>query len=93
MGSKLFSAVSLSALGAIHLKLGKLAQAGRELAGALKVFQQIGAAQQQANVLLLLAKLSLKRKNSRDTNQYLKAGFRIGQERGFTYYYSQCNEH
>jgi DNA-binding SARP family transcriptional activator len=87
MGSKLFSAVSLSALGAIHLKLGKLAQAGRELAGALKVFQQIGAAQQQANVLLLLAKMSLKRKNARDTNQYLKAGFRIGQERGFTYYY------
>ncbi len=87
MGSKLFSAVSLSAIGAIHLKLGKLAQAERELVGALKVFQQIGAAQQQANVLLLLARLNLKRKNTHDANQYLQAGFRIGQERGFTYYY------
>ena len=87
MGSKLFSAVSLSAIGAIHLKLGKLAQAGRELAGALQIFQQIGAAQQQANVLLLLSRLNLKRKNTRIANQYLQAGFRIGQERGFTYYY------
>ncbi len=86
-GSKLFYATSLSVVAAVHLKLGKIAQAERELLRVLKIFQQIGAAQQQANVLLLLARLNLKRKNTHDANQYLQAGFRIGQERGFTYYY------
>ncbi len=87
MGSKLFYATSLSVIAAVHLKLGKIALAERELLRVLKIFQKIGAAQQQANVLLLLAKTSLKRKNTHDANHYLQGGFRIGQERGFTYYY------
>lgn len=87
MGSKLFYAVSLSAIGAIHLKMGKLPQAAQELQAALAIFRRIGAAQQEANVLLLLAKLSMKRKKDQDGCGYLREGFTIGEERAFSYYY------
>lgn len=85
-GSKLFYGVSLAANGAIELKSGNLSRAARELRRARSVLRKIGAAQQEANVLLILAKLALLRGRDSDARDCLRAGFRIGQERGFTYY-------
>ncbi len=90
MGSRLFYAVSLSASGAIDLKLGKPAKAERVLTDSLKIFKTIGAAQLEANVDLLLAQLSFRRKKERQAKQYLQHGLQIGKERGFTYYYLVC---
>ena len=87
LGSRLFYAVSLSASGAIRFKLGKLAQAERHLLEAIRIFQQIGAAQQLANVHLILAMLYRKKKKERDALKNLHTGFSIGNEREFNYYY------
>lgn len=86
-GSKLFYAVSLSVSGAIKLKQGNVAAAERELLHALSIFRRIGAAQQEANVHLLLAQLCLRRKEEQGAKEALRCGFQFGEERGFTYYY------
>lgn len=86
-GSTLFFAVSLSASGAINLKLRNFARAGRELAEALRIFRRINALQQEANVLLLLSLLAFKTKKARPAEEYLAEGLRLGRDQGFTYYY------
>lgn len=86
-GSNLFSAVALAGLGAIRLKQDKLAQAERDLNKAMKEFQRIGAAQQLANVHLLLAMLAMRKKKADQARKHIASGFRIGKERDFTYYY------
>ena len=85
-GSKLFHAIYLIASGAIHLKLAKHRQAERELLIALKMLQQIKAAQQEANAHLVLARLYQTLKKSDAARRHLREGFSIGQDRGFTYY-------
>lgn len=85
-GSRLFHAIYLIASGAIHLRLGKLPRAEKELLDALRMLRQANAAQQEANALLLLASLGLRRGQEAAVRRYLAAGFGIGAERGFTYY-------
>jgi len=85
-GSKLFHAIYLIASGAIHLKLAKHRQAETELLTALKMLQQIKAAQQEANAHLVLARLYGKMKKTDIARKHLREGFCIGRERGFTYY-------
>ena len=86
-GSSLFYALSLSVSGAIELKRGRFAKAERMLNEALTIFRKDGAAQQEANVLLLLAKLNEQKKRGKEVRELLEAGLTIGRERGFTYYY------
>jgi ATP/maltotriose-dependent transcriptional regulator MalT/DNA-binding SARP family transcriptional activator len=86
MGSTLFHAVSLAALGAVHAKLGKTSQAEKSLSAALSIVRQIGAAQQEANILAVLARLAFKRNRNDDGLRLLSEAFGIGRERGFTYY-------
>jgi len=85
-GSRLFHAIYLIASGAILMKLGKHPRAEQELLTALKVLQQIKAAQQEANAHLVLAQLYEKTGKTALVSRHLLAGFSIGQERGFTYY-------
>jgi len=84
--SRLFHGIYLIASGAIHLKLGKRAQAEKELLIALKMLQQIKAVQQEANAHLMLARVYEKRRKPDLARKHLQEGFSIGQERGFTYY-------
>jgi LuxR family maltose regulon positive regulatory protein len=86
-GSRLFYAVSLSVSGAIDLKRERIMRAQRRLLLARQIFRQCEAHQQEANVLLALADLNLRRKKVRQARTFLEAGLRIGEERGFTYYY------
>ena len=85
-GSRLFHAIYLIASGAILMKLGKHRRAEQELLNALRMLQQVKAAQQEANAHLVLAQLYKKSKKADLANKHLRAGFSIGQERGFTYY-------
>ena len=85
-GSSLFHAIYLIASGAIHLKLGALPRAERDLMTALRMLRKAGAAQQEANAHLLLAALSIRRGQEAAARRHLAAGFGIGEERGFTYY-------
>jgi LuxR family maltose regulon positive regulatory protein len=85
-GSKLFHAIYLIASGAIHLKLARHRRAEKELLTALKILQQIKAAQQEANAHLVLARLYGKMKETDRVRKHLRDGFTIGRERGFTYY-------
>lgn len=85
-GSTLFRAISFGIRGAVLLKQADLRGAGRDLALARKELHAIGAAQQEANVLLLLAQQALQRGRETEVRDLLAAGFGIGQERGFTYY-------
>ncbi|MGE5172782.1 MAG: BTAD domain-containing putative transcriptional regulator [Betaproteobacteria bacterium] len=86
-GSRLFYAVSLAVSGAIDLKRERLARAERRLLRARRLFQQCDAPQQEANVLLALAELNLKKKKDRQVRQFLEAGLRRGEDLGFTHYY------
>jgi ATP/maltotriose-dependent transcriptional regulator MalT/DNA-binding SARP family transcriptional activator len=86
-GSGLFFAVSLAVSGAIELKQGRAKKAGRILDRALAIFRQNSAAQLEANALLLQAELHRRGKRDHEMKQFLKAGFSIGRERGFTYYF------
>jgi ATP/maltotriose-dependent transcriptional regulator MalT len=85
-GSKLFHAIYLIASGAILMKLGKHPRAEQELLSALRMLQQVKAAQQEANAHLVLAQLYGKTKKASLVNKHLRTGFSIGQDRGFTYY-------
>ncbi len=85
-GSRLFHGIYLIASGAIHMKLGKAAEAGQELTAALGILRQCRAVQQEANAHLLLASIHLRRKQEQAARKHLAAGFGIGEERGFTYY-------
>ena len=85
-GSSLFYALSLSVSGALELKHGRMQKAEQMLNEALSLFRRNGAAQQEANVLLLLAELSAQKKRGREFREFLHAGLAIGRERGFTYY-------
>ena len=85
-GSKLFHAIYLIASGAILVKLKKYRQAEKELLIAVKMLQQIRAAQQEANAHLVLARLYGMMKKMDPARKHLREGFSIGQERGFTYY-------
>ncbi len=85
-GSKLFHAIYLITSGAILMKLGKHVRAEKELLGALRMLQQVKAAQQEANAHLVLAQLYGKIKKKTLVQKHLRAGFSIGQDRGFTYY-------
>jgi LuxR family maltose regulon positive regulatory protein len=91
-GSRLFYAVSRSVSGAISLKQGFRAAALRELRHALRLFREIGAAQEEANVHLILARLHLQEKNKRTAAQALESAFGIGEKQRFTYYYLQTPE-
>ena len=84
--SRLFHGIYLIASGAIHLKLGEPARAEKDLLTALKMLQQIKAAQQEANAHLMLARLYEAKKKTDASLKHLQKGFAIGQERGFTYY-------
>jgi DNA-binding SARP family transcriptional activator len=53
---------------------------------ALRMLQQVKAAQQEANAHLVLAQLYEKLKKKNLVHKHLRAGFTIGQDRGFTYY-------
>jgi len=86
-GSSLFHAASLAVCGTIDMKRGRNARAERRLMEARRIFRQCEAAQQEANVLLALAELNLKKKNDKKALQFLRDGFRLGEERGFVYYY------
>jgi ATP/maltotriose-dependent transcriptional regulator MalT len=85
-GSRLFQGIYLIASGAIHMKLGKAAEAERELTAALRILRECRAVQQEANAHLLLASINLRRKREETARKHLSAGFGIGEERGFTYY-------
>ncbi len=85
-GSKLFHAIYLIASGAIHVKLKKYRQAEKELLIAVKILQQVKAAQQEANAHLVLARLYGMMKRADSAHKHLREGFSIGRERGFTYY-------
>lgn len=85
-GSALFRAISIGIRGAVLLKQGDLVGAGKDLVRARKVLHAIGAAQQEANVLLLLAARALRLEREQEARDLLAAGFGIGQERSFTYY-------
>lgn len=86
-GSRLFYAVSLTVSGAIDVRRGRIAQGERKLLHARRLFQQCDAPQQEANVLLALAELNLKKKKDKQARQFLEAGLRRGDELGFSYYY------
>ena len=85
-GSKLFHAVYLITSGAILMKLGKHQRAAQELLAALRMLQQIKAAQQEANCHLVLAQLYGLTGKTSLAHKHLQEGFSIGQDRGFTYY-------
>jgi DNA-binding SARP family transcriptional activator len=85
-GSKLFHAIYLIASGAIHVKLKKYRQAEKELLIAVKMLQQVKAAQEEANAHLVLARLYGLMKKKDLARKHLREGFCIGEERGFTYY-------
>jgi DNA-binding SARP family transcriptional activator len=82
----LFHAIYLITSGAILMKLGRHARAEKELLSALRMLQRIKAAQQEANAHLVLAQLYGKLKKKTLVYKHLRAGFSIGQDRGFTYY-------
>lgn len=84
--SRLFHGIYLIASGAIHLKLGETARAEKDLLSALRMLQQIKAAQQEANAHLTLARLYETKKKTAVALKHLQKGFTIGQDRGFTYY-------
>jgi LuxR family maltose regulon positive regulatory protein len=84
--STLFRGIYLIISGAVHLELGRLARAERDLLTALALLQQSGAAQQEANARLMLARLSRRRGRPDEARRHLREGFSIGLERGFTYY-------
>ncbi len=86
-GSRLFYAVSLTVSGAIDARSGRIAQGERKLLRARRLFQQCEAPQQEANVLLALAELNLKKKKDKQAQKFLESGLRRGEERGFSYYY------
>ncbi len=85
-GSKLFHAIYLIASGAILVKLKKYRQAEKELLTAVRMLQQVKAAQQEANAHLVLARLYAIMKRTDLARRHLRDGFCIGRERGFTYY-------
>jgi ATP/maltotriose-dependent transcriptional regulator MalT len=86
-GSRLFYAISLAVSGAIDLKRERIARAERRLLLARRIFKQCEAPQQEANVLLTLADLNLRKKKEKQARSFLEAGLRMGEERGFTHYY------
>ncbi len=85
-GSKLFHAIYLIVSGAINLRLGRHRLAEKELLKALKMLQQVKAAQQEANAHLVLARLYEIMKKPEPMRKHLREGFSIGRKRGFTYY-------
>ena len=85
-GSLLFHAVYLIASGAIHMRSGKLRQAGQELRGALRTLKRAKAAQQVAKCHLLLALFERTKGSTAGFHKHLRQGFSIGRELGFTYY-------
>jgi LuxR family maltose regulon positive regulatory protein len=86
-GSRLFYAVSLTVSGVIDVRRGRIARGERKLLHARRLFQQCDAPQQEANVLLALAELNLKKKKDKQARQFLEAGLRRGEELGFSHYY------
>jgi LuxR family maltose regulon positive regulatory protein len=86
-GSRLFYAVSLTVKGIIDVRCGRIAKGERSLLHARQLFQRCDAPQQEANVLLALAELNLKKKKDNQVKKYLEDGLRKGEELGFSYYY------
>jgi ATP/maltotriose-dependent transcriptional regulator MalT/DNA-binding SARP family transcriptional activator len=85
-GSRLFHAIYLIASGAIRVRLKQHRRAETELRTALRMLQEIKAAQQEANAHLMLARLYFLLKKPDLARRHLGEGFSIGRERGFTYY-------
>ncbi len=85
-GSKLFHAIYVIASGSIHLKLGKMAKAEKELLSSLTMLQQSKAVQQEVNAHLALALLYRKKKKNEVCCRHLRAGFTLGRDLGFSYY-------
>ncbi len=85
-GSRLFRGIYLIVSGAVHLELGRLARAEADLREALALLRACGAAQQEANAHLMMARLALRKEDTRSLGEHLRRGFSIGRERGFTYY-------
>jgi len=84
--SRLFHAIYLIVSGSVHLETGAHGRAKRELHAALSMLKAAGAAQQEANAHLMLARLFLKQRRPAEARRHLRQGFSIGRERGFRYY-------
>jgi LuxR family maltose regulon positive regulatory protein len=85
-GSRLFSSLSRSVSGAIAFRQGKIPQAEKILTAALAEFRTMGAEQQEATVLLLLALLRFKKYRDSEALELLSRAFGIGERNGFVYY-------
>lgn len=86
LGSRLFSAVSMGALGAVYAGLGKRSKAENTLRRALSIFRRIGACQQEAGVLLVLARLKVEAGETGNGLKLMNAAFSIARQRGFAYF-------
>jgi LuxR family maltose regulon positive regulatory protein len=86
-GSRLFYAISITVSGVIDVRRGRIASGERKLLHARRLFQECDAPQQEANVLLALAELNLKKKNDKQARYFLEAGLCTGEELGFSNYY------
>ncbi len=85
-GSRLFRGIYLIISGAVHLELGRLTRAGTDLRTARALLRACGAAQQEANAHLMLARLAVRKGETDALGRHLREGFSIGREREFTYY-------
>ena len=84
--SRLFHAIYLIVSGSVHLERGALKKAEQELRAALAMLKAGGAAQQEANAHLMLARLYRRRQMRAAAGRHLRQGFTIGRERGIVYY-------
>ncbi len=86
-GSRLFHGASLAVCGRIDVKRGRVSRGERRLLEARRISRECEARQQEANVLLALADVNIRKEEEKQTKQFLSEGFRMGEEMGFTYYY------
>ncbi len=86
-GSRLFHGAALAVCGAVDVRRGRIARGERRLLEARRISRECETVQQEANVLLALADLNMRKKREKQALQFLSEGLRIGDERKFTYYY------
>lgn len=84
--SRLFHGIYLIVSGSVHLATGAHKPARRELQSAVTMLKACGAAQQEANAHLMLARLELNLRRPAEALRRLRQGFTIGRDRGFRYY-------
>ncbi|HEX9112721.1 MAG TPA: BTAD domain-containing putative transcriptional regulator [Nitrospirota bacterium] len=86
-GSSLFRAGSLAVCGAIDMNRGRSVRALRRLEEARRIFRRCEAVHQEASVLLALAETNMRKKKGKKAMEFLEEGFRVGAEKGFSYYF------